>query len=61
MNYDPPDDEDYKKAYDNGYNAAKSGLNLDDNPYPLSGHPRDMDFNDNRHFHWYSGWSDYND
>ena len=59
--YDPPDDEYFKKAYDEGFHAAEAGKSLDDNPYEPSGHPRDTTFTDELNYYWYSGHSDFTD
>ena len=51
-------DAEYALAYHNGYNAAKDGLSLKNNPYKPSGHERETTYNDELHYWWYSGFID---
>jgi len=63
--YDPPDKKEsgfsemFVEAYHLGYEAAKNDELVDDNPYVLSGHERDTTFEDELHYHWYVGYSDF--
>jgi hypothetical protein len=49
----------FKKVYDAGYNAAKSGLSPTENPYKPSGHERDTTLDDELHMEWETGYEDY--
>lgn len=53
-------DKYLQEAYDEGYQAAKDGLDETENPWELSGHERDTTYQDEMHYAWYSGWEDYN-
>jgi hypothetical protein len=69
--YDPPSQdnwvlrgrfsESYKRAYDEGFQAAKDGKPQDDNPYVPTGHERDTGHADDLHYYWWSGWEDFID
>jgi hypothetical protein len=52
-------DEDYGKAWDEGYLAAGDGQPLESNPYKESGHERDSTHSDECHYWWYSGWNEF--
>lgn len=58
VSYDPPENPYYAEAYRAGYLAGKSGDELEDNPYPGSGHERDTTFEDELQYQWQSGFMD---
>lgn len=49
----------YAEAYDAGYAAARAGLPESANPHKPSGHERDLSWDDEMHYWWYSGWMDH--
>ncbi len=67
--YDPPTEKNwvmvypliqsYVDAYEEGYQAAKQGKALEDNPYEESGHERDTTYSDEMNYWWYCGFVDY--
>lgn len=66
--YNPPKQKEWDspflhelfvEQYDLGYNCAKSGGKLDDNPNEPSGHERDTTVKDELYFYWYSGFEDF--
>lgn len=69
--FDPPTKENwvntgychsvYTETYTEGYEAAKSGLELSDNPYKESGHERDTTYEDEMNYYWYCGFSDFSE
>ena len=68
MAFDPPSpnnwvmawpyDPHYAEVYAQGYTAAHTGKDEQDNPYALSGHERDTTHEDELHQWWWSGWND---
>lgn len=50
--------EEYKKAYDTGYNDAKNGMEYKD-PCKPSNHERDTTPADELNYQYYSGFHDY--
>ena len=57
-NFDPPKDNSYYNYYLEGFIACYERKSEDDNPYTPSGHERDTTFQDEQHYHWYSGYWD---
>jgi len=67
MAYCPPSKDDwyythpfrdrYAEAYQEGWVAARSALH--DNPYKPSGYERDSTYDDELHYWWYKGHSDW--
>lgn len=63
--YDPPNKKEwgfseiFVEAYHLGYEAARAGKDAEDNPYTPSGHERDTTFEDELYYHWYVGFSDF--
>jgi hypothetical protein len=53
-----PGDEDERRAYEQGVQAALSGGSEGDNPYPASGHERETTRDDELRYRWWSGFTD---
>lgn len=51
--------EIYAQEYAAGYKGAQEGLSLEDNPNKESGHERDTTLEDELHYWWYKGFTDY--
>lgn len=50
--------KDYRDAYDSGYADAKNGMEYK-NPHEPSGHEREMTYNDELNYQYYSGFYSY--